>query len=250
MDYSQLNTYTYAELAKFATDMDLKVHRSKSGLVQEITNAFREYEAYKKDKIDKYVRVKRIGEHGQESTTYLVTTKSGTEYIMKTFRKHKSSAILHKEADLQKIAADAGTAPNIVDEDTVSKYIVMEKMDKDLASIMVEQGNSLTRDQQKQIIAIHKKLDKAGIFHGDIDLANYMYRNDTLLITNFGQAREITPSLIQKLGTDSPNMSISLLALALKLREMGCPSSSYDYIVKYLSPEQKLQNKFCKTQKA
>jgi tRNA A-37 threonylcarbamoyl transferase component Bud32 len=241
MNYAQLEDYSYTELKDMAKDMDLAIRRSKAGLIGEITEAFREYETYKRHKIDKYVRGKQLGERGKEGTTYLVTTRDGTEYAMKTFRKQKSSATLRKEADLQKLAADLGASPNVVDIDTVSKYIVMEKMDSHLLHAMENQGGTLTRQQQKQIVNIYKKLDKAGVFHGDANLLNYMYKDGKLYIIDFGMAREITTALTKKLGTNNPNMRIMTLGLALKLRDLKCPPSSYEHIIKYLSDEQRLQ---------
>lgn len=241
MDYAHLEQFSYNELKSMTQEMGLKVRRSKVGLVEEIAEAFKEYESYKKDKLDKYQRGEQLGEKGKEGTTYLVTTKDGTEYAMKTFRKQKSSTTLRKEADLQKLAADVGASPNVIDIDTVSKYIVMEKMDSHIVKKMEEQGGELTRHQQKQIISIYKKLDKAGVFHGDANMLNYMYHGDKLYIIDFGMARPITTALVKKLGTETPNMHIMTLGLALKLRDMGCSSSSYEYVVKYLSEEQRMQ---------
>lgn len=246
MDYTQLEDYSYIELKNMAKDMGLTICRSKSDLIQKITEAFREYESYKKEKLDKYLRVKQLGERGKEGITYLVTSKDGTEYAMKTFRKQKSSATLRKEADLQKLAADLGASPNVIDIDTVSKYIVMEKMDKHLVDVMKEQGDTLTHQQQKQIIKIYKKLDKAGVFHGDANLLNYMYKGDKLYIIDFGMAREITIALTKKLGTNNPNIHIMTLGLALKLKELKYPYSSYEHIVKYLSDDQRIQFGFNK----
>lgn len=241
MDYTQLEDYSYIELKQLAQDMGLAIRRNKADLIGEITKAFREYETYKRDKIDKYVRGDQLGERGKEGTTYLVTTRDGTVYAMKTFRKQKSSATLRKEAELQKLAADFGASPNVIDMDTVSKYIVMEKMDIHLLHVMENQGRILTRQQQKQIINIYKKLDKAGVFHGDANLLNYMYKNGKLYIIDFGMAREITTAMIKKLGTNKPNMHIMTLGLALKLRDFKYPPSSYEYIINYLSDEQRIQ---------
>ena len=244
MDYSQLENYTYLELKQIAESMSIPIHRTKAAVIEQITEAFKEYEKYKKSKIDKYKRGKQLGEKGKEGTTFLVTTKDGSEYAMKTFRKQKSSANLIKEAELQKLAADLGASPNVVDFDTVSKYIVMEKMDRHLVDIIKEQEGNVTKQQQKQIIAIYKKLDKARVFHGDANLLNYMYKGTKLYIIDFGMAREITTSLVKKLGTETPNIQIMTLGLALKLRDLGCPRSSYDHIINYLSDEQRIQFNF------
>ena len=246
MDFGALNAKSYTELKEIADAMDVQIRRSKADLLRGITKAFKEYETYKKDKLDRYVRGKQLGNKGKEGVTYAVTDAQGKKCAMKTFRKQKSSSTLQKEADLQKLAADVGAAPNVIDIDTVSKYIVMERMDSHLLDRIVTQG-SVTKEQQKQIINIYLKLDKAKVLHGDANLLNYMYRRDKLYIIDFGMAKEVTVALTQKLGTDIPNIQIMTLGLALKLREMGLPKTSYEYIVKYLSDEQRSQFGFVST---
>jgi len=238
MDYTKFKYYTYTELKTIASDMGLKIRRSKDCLMGDIIEGLKEYEQYKKDKLDKYTRVKQLGESGKEGTTYLVTNDSGDEYAMKTFRKQKSSATLRKEADLQKMAADEGISPNIVDIDTVSKYIVMEKMDKHLLKLMTKQQGDLKKSQQKQIICIFKKLDKAKVFHGDSNILNYMFKGKKMYIIDFGMAKEINTGLIKKLGTTTPNIDIMTLGLVIKLKELGCPPTSYKYLTPHLSEEQ------------
>ena len=201
MDYTKFKNYNYKELKDLAEYMNLKTHRNKSDLIEEITKAFKEYEDYRRNHIDKYVRIKQLGEKGKEGTTFLVKIKNGAEYAMKTFRKNKSSSMLQKEAKLQKKASEFGISPNVIEVDTVSKYIVMERLDSHLFDNMKKQQKNLTKTQQKQIISLYKKLDKAGIFHGDANLLNYMYKDDKLYIIDFGMSKEITPALIKKLGT-------------------------------------------------
>ena len=240
MENLKLENYTYTQLKDLATNMDLKIHRSKKVLIEEITIAFKEYKDYKTEKIDKYIKGNQLGEKGQQGTTYSVLTADGIEYAMKTFRKHKSSTNLQKEFDLQKLAANCGACGNVIDLDTVSKYIIMEKMDFHLVNVLKEQG-TLTKLQQKQIIHIYKKLDDAKVFHGDANLLNYMYKGSKLRIIDFGSASAITPSLIRKLGTDTPNITIMTLGLILKLKDMKYPKTSYEYLIKYLTDEQRLQ---------
>jgi len=241
MDYSQLEKYTCSELKILAEKMDLRVYRGKSDLIRVITEAFKEYEDYKKEKIDKYERFEQLGEKGKEGTTFLVRNREGKEYAMKTFRKQKSSKNLKKESELQKMAAAIGASPEVIEIDTVSKYIVMEKMDTHLVDLIKKQEGILTKHQQKQIISIYKKLDRAQVFHGDANLLNYMCKGRKLYIIDFGMAKEITPNLIKKLGTETPNMQIMTLGLALKLKNLKYPKASYAYILKHLSEDQKSQ---------
>ena len=237
----KLEHHTYNELKEMAREMGLRPRRSRKELMTDIITALKEYESYKKDKLDRYERISQLGEKGKEGTTYLVRTRSGQEYAMKTFRKHKSSTTLRKEAELQNMAASEGASPKVVDIDTVSKYIVMEKLDKHLYDTMKKNGGDLAQSMQKQIITLYRKLDRSGVFHGDANILNYMIKGRKLYIIDFGMAKEITNSLVRKLGTATPNMSIMTLGLVLKLRDMDSPSSSYSYLVKFLSEEQRSQ---------
>ena len=117
----------------------------------------------------------------------------------------------------------------------------MDKMDTHLVDTMKEQG-TLTKLQQKQIIHIYKKLDNAKVYHGDTNLLNYMYKGTKLKIIDFGSASSITPSLIRKLGTDTPNITIMTLGLVLKLKDMKYQKTSYEYLIKYLTDEQRFQH--------
>ncbi len=238
MDYKKLEGYTFSELKDMAATMDIPVKRSKLLLVTEIKEALREYERYKHTKLDKYERKEQLGNTGKEGTTYLVRSTDGKEYAMKTFRKQKSSANLRKEADLQKRVADAGAAPNVLDIDTVSKYIVMERMDKHFIDVMKQQRGDIKESQQRQIITLYKKMDKAGVFHGDSNIMNYMLRKGKIYMIDFGMAKEISRSLVKTLGTSTPNMDIMTLGIVLKLKELGCPESSYSVFRKHLNDDQ------------
>lgn len=235
-----LTTYTYSELKTMAQEMGLKIRRSRVELLRDISVAFKEYEKYKKNKIDRYTRLRQLGDKGKEGTTYLVES-NGHQFAMKTFRKHKSSTTLRKEAELQSAAASLGASPKVIDIDTVSKYIVMEKLDRHMYDVLKKNNGVLSKTIQRQIISIYKKLDQAGVFHGDANLLNYMFKGRNLYIIDFGMAKEITTNLIRKLGTSTPNLSIMTLGMILKLKEIGSSSSSYSHLVKYLSEEQRSQ---------
>ena len=163
---------------------------------------FKEYEKYKKEKVDKYVKIKQLGEKGKEGTTFLVKTIDGNEYAMKTFKKTKSSDRLRKEAYLQEKASEFNITPKIIEIDTISKYIVMEKLDEHLIDKMKKQDGNLTENQQKQIIKIFKFLDKAKVFHADSNILNYMFKGKKLYIIDFGMSQLIDEKLIKKLGME------------------------------------------------
>lgn len=241
MNYAKLQELSYKNLKKMAIEMELPLYRSKTKLFEEIVKAFKEYEEYKVEKIDKYKRHQQLGEKGKEGLTFLVSTNNGMEYAMKTFRKNKSSKNLKKESELQKLASAIGIAPKVIEIDTVSKYIVMEKMDNQLINVIKKQKGVLRQKQQKQILSIFRKLDKVGVFHGDPNLMNFMYKDNQLYIIDFGMSRYIDKSLIKKLGTKTPNIDIMTLGLVLKLRDMGFSVESYKILIKYISKEQYLQ---------
>lgn len=237
MNYTILENTSFGDLKKMSKDMNLPSRRSKAEYIAGIQEAFKEYEEYKSSKLDKYTRVKQLGNKGKEGITYLVTDQKGKEYAMKTFRKTKSSDTLKLEYDLQKKASKAGVAPRVVEYDSVSKYIVMEKMDTHLTDVMKKQDGALSRTYQYQIIDIYKKLDEVGVFHADSNILNYMLKGKDLYLIDFGFAKEINPKLCKKLGTDTPNIKIMTLGLIIKLKELNCPPSSWKYLKQYVSQE-------------
>jgi len=239
MNKDDLKKIKYDELKNIAKDMDIEIPKSKDKLIESMIKCFEEYEKYKKDKIDKYEKIKQLGEKGKEGTTYLVKTSNGKEYAMKTFKKSKSSSKLKKEAKLQEIASEEGISPKIIEIDTVSKYIVMEKLDTHLLDVIKKQKKDITKSQQKQIISIFKGLDKAKVFHGDSNILNYMFKDKKLYIIDFGMSKEIDAKLIKKLGTCTPNLDLMNLGFILKLKELKCLESSYSHLLTYVNDTEK-----------
>lgn len=237
MNSKYLHNLSYTDLKKIGEGMEIEIDRRKDKLIENILVCFRTYEEYRKEKIDKYKRVKQIGNKGKEGVTFLVKTTDGKQYAMKTFRKTKSSSRLRLEATLQEKAASVGISPQVIEIDTVSKYIVMEKLDKHLFDILKEQNGNITEEQQKQIIYIYKSLDEIGVFHGDSNILNYMFKKNKLYIIDFGMGKEIDSKLKKTLRTDTPNMSLMNLGFILKLKELECPTSSYEYLLKFVLDE-------------
>jgi tRNA A-37 threonylcarbamoyl transferase component Bud32 len=246
MNFIKLNQYKYVELKKIANDMNIKVKKTKNELINDIIEEFKEYEEYKKNKIDKYLRKEQLGNKGKEGITYLVINKENNkEYAMKTFKKIKSSNTLKREYILQKQASKYGVAPKVIEYDTVSKYIVMEKMDESLMNIITKQKGNLHKYQQLQLINIYNKLDEAKVFHNDANLTNYMVKyqigdenkKQEIFLIDYGLSREITPQLCKKLNTNTPNIELMLLGFILKLKSVNCPETSYIYLKKYLKPK-------------
>lgn len=237
MDYSLLEKSSFGELKKMAKDMGLESKRSRIEYITSIQKAFKEYEQYKKNKVDKYTRIRQLGNKGKEGICYLVKDNKDKEFAMKTFRKTKSSNTLKTEYILQKVASSVGISPRVVEYDSVSKYIVMEKMDQHLLDVMKKQNGNLTKSQQLQIIEIYQKLDQVKVFHGDSNILNYMIKGKKIYIIDFGFSKEINSKFIKKIGTDTPNLKLMTLGFILKLKDLKCPSTSWLYLKKYVSEE-------------
>jgi serine/threonine protein kinase len=242
-----LEKYSRTDLQKMAERMDLPLKKNKLDLIKDISSAFKEYEEYKKEKIDRYKIGEQLGEKGKEGTTYLVTDmKNNKKYAMKTFRKAKSSSVLEREYEFQKKAHKCGISPKVYDYDTVSKYIVMEKMDSHLYDYILSKKGILKKEHQERIVEIFKKLDKIKVFHGDANILNYMIRKGgedsdklEIKIIDFGFSKEINDRLIKKLGTENPNYDLMTIGFVLKLREMKVSEKSYKYLLKHISKENK-----------
>lgn len=237
MNYNKLENLSFSELKVLSEKLGIKPKRSKEEIYQDVSKAFKEYEHYKKTHIDKYKKIKQLGKKGKEGTTFLVTDGK-KEYAMKTFKSQKSSAKLKQEGTLQQKASKKGISPQVFAIDTVSNYILMEKMDQHLIDLLEKQKGVLKKNQQKEIINIYRNLDEAGVFHGDANILNYMIYNKKIYIIDFGMAKPITNELIHKLGTSTPNIHIMTLGLILKLKELNCPAESYSFLKKFMSPEQ------------
>ncbi len=231
----ELERYNLNELRSMGQQMGLTARRSKRAMIEDISDAFREYEEYRHHKIDKYTRKHQLGNKGKEGTTYLVIDEKGQKFAMKTFRKTKASSTLKKEYKLQKKASKVGVSPRVHGYDTVSKYIVMDLLDTHLLDVMKKQQGNLRKYQQKRILEIFRTLDECRVFHGDANLTNYMLVEKQIYLLDFGFAKEITPKLVKKLGTDIPNMNLMLLGFILKLKELDCPPSAYKYLLPHIA---------------
>lgn len=238
MNFKELKKLDYDSLKNIAEGMCItQSYKNKYELIELILVCFKEYQDYKKEKIDKYTKIKQLGNEGKEGVAYLVKDTNGNQYAMKTFKKTKSSDKLKLEAQLQQQASLLGIAPKVIEIDTVSKYIVMEKLDKHLVDVMKTQNGDLTLEQQKSIIDIFNKLDQANVFQGDSNILNYMYKNKKLYIIDFGMGKFINEKLKKKLSTETPNLTIANLGFIIKLKELNCPESSYSYLITQVSDD-------------
>ena len=102
-------------------------------------------------------------------------------------------------------------------------------------------GGLLTENQQRQILDIFKKLDKARVFQGDANILNYMVRDGKIYIIDFGFASRIDEQLMKKVKSKTPNQELMLLGFILKLKEINCPIASYIVLKNALSSEKRKQ---------
>lgn len=229
MEKYGLNKYSLTKLKEIAENMDLKPKRSKKRMIEEISKAFDEYEEYKRETIDKYTKKSRIS-----SRIHIVTDEKNIEYVMKTFRKRKSSKKMQQEYEYQQLAFQNEVAPKVYEIDTVNKYITMEPMEKSLIDLITKQKGILRKKQQERIVEIFLTLDRIGIYHGKPDLKNFMVKNKEILIIDFGSAVKIDRKLIARKKSANPNMSSSLPKFIKKLRDKKLPEQCYKYLEKYV----------------
>jgi len=237
-----LRKKNYEELKEIAKEIEITddQYKNRNQLLELISKCFNEYEEYKTNNIDKYVKIKQLGNKGKEGITYLVKDKiNDQEYAMKTFNKRKSPANIKKESDLQKKVSEVGICPKVIDVDLVSNCIIMEKMDEHLFDVMKKQCGNLTEEQQKQILNIFIKLDDASVFHGDSNILNYMLKNNKIYIIDFGMSKPIDDKFKKKIKEERPNFTLMNLGFILKLKDLKCPSTAYKYLIKFVSEENK-----------
>lgn len=238
MNYKILETISHTELKEISKEMKIDVFKTKKETISNIVKHLKKYERHKKKNIDRFEKIKKLGNNGKDGITYLVIEKKTEKYYaMKTFKKNKSENKILQEYELQKIASSFGISPKVYEVDTIDNYIIMEKMDSHLLQKMRKRNGKLTKTEQKSIIKIFKKLDEAKIFHADVNILNYMYKDNKLYIIDFGMSKKIDDKLIKKLCTDKPNLKIMTLGFILKLKELGSPSESYEYLLRYVSKE-------------
>ena len=102
---------------------------------------------------------------------------------MKKFDPKKSAATFIKEVDHQRAAAEMGVAPPIIDfyvggsgDKGKQSYLVTEKCDQSVLSVIQSQKGSLTDEQWDEIINLYKKLDTIPILHNDANPMNLMLK--------------------------------------------------------------------------
>lgn len=174
-----------------------------------------------------YVFLRRLGK-GVEGTTYAVldTNRASPTYkhvcALKfcksiTDKRFKTEVVLHKRA------ARHGLAPKIYLVDTHQRVIIMQWLKTTLYHIFTSQNRTLSRDQQRAIIALYHKLDRISIFHNDPNPLNLMCGHEQptrWYVIDFGRAQEITESLARRWSL-TPNESYMTVGLMRALGDAG-----------------------------
>jgi hypothetical protein len=189
-----------------------------------------------------YVKIESInGSGGKPGSCFKVKKGRGHKvFVMKVYKPNKSTSTIEGEIQLQNLASKKKLAPAIRDGNMEHKYIIMDMLDKSLKTVLVTNGG-LDKHQQKDIIALHQGLDKVGVFHGSPKLTNYMYKENTPYIVDFGLAKPITAKLCEKLNTETPNETVMTAGLIINLKKENYPASSYDVLLKSLSKKDRAQ---------
>ena len=165
---------------------------------------------------DKSTKV--IGYEGKDAIVYEIKDNEGKLYAMKKYKKNVKAEDIKKEAYFLEKLNNSGITPKIYFVNLKDKYIVMEKFEKTLYDEINEKGK-LSQKIQKDILAIHKKLDKLGVFHGDPSPLNLMFDDGKLKIIDFGFSRDIDDNLKKEVDSNEPNYEFSTLGLVLKIKD-------------------------------
>lgn len=251
--YKFLNLLNVNDLREISKQVGIEnpENISKTDLISYLKNGFKKYglpdKDVEKNKVErlseeksrnKYKIIDKLGHEGKEGTIYLVT-KGKKEYAMKQFKQTKSENNIQKEAKLLKIAYKIGVAPKVYDVDLENKWIVMEKLNKSLFDILKENQGKLSKQYQKRMIEICKKLDEAEIYHGDPSPLNFMEKDGQLYIIDFGFGSYIDEKYIQKNNTSKPNISFMILGFLLKIKDV-CDMNNFKELLKVI-PKQDIE---------
>ena len=154
------------------------------------------------------------GKEGKISAVSL----NGYICIMKQFKKQKSVARLHKEAEFQKSAAALGVAPPVLYVDNLEKRIFMEGLPHLFLDIAkTRRPPVMLPSEVARIEFILNTLDDNDIFHNDGNCRNLMMdANGVIFLIDYGMAKKPTNKKIKR-----PNMYYGWEAMKRSLRQNG-----------------------------
>jgi serine/threonine protein kinase len=224
--YRELENFSLSDLKRIAIKFGINNTSSKSKLIKYIYARYCDVKKY-----IGYTYLRQLGMEGKDGRTFLALDDQNNEVAIKIFRKTKSSSSIDREVKLQQIAASHGLSPKVIEYNSDGKYIVMEKLDVNLFDCFKQQHGQLTLKQQKSIIRLFKKLDTCKVFHGDPNPLNFMMKNGSWYIIDFGFAKPINERTIIRYGT-TPNITYMPLGFLLKLRKVY-DKTTLEYIVQY-----------------
>lgn len=185
---------------------------SKKKLVKTIIQYYYDLEKY-----ENFEYIEQLGHAGKDAQTFSAYDKKRNIVAVKIFKNKISPKKIAQEAQLQMICAKHSISPKVIEYSGTGKYIAMEKMDKTLYQVIIEQNGILTLSQQKQLANIFKTLDKCKVFHADPNPLNFMCKNGKWYIIDFGFAKKIDSKIIKENGK-TPNQTMMPIGLVLQLR--------------------------------
>ena len=176
----------------------------------------------------------QLGVAGIDGVTYKAEI-NGKNYAIKTFKKKKSTKKIEKEVEYQRLAADAGISPKVLNVNLKKKYIVMELMNELLIDYMKRKGlKKLEKEIQFQLVACMEILDNIGILHNDGNIRNIMLdNNNEIKIIDFGFSKLIKKADKRIRSVKSPNGYLTLRMLKRSLKYNGFETG--DIIDKFIS---------------
>lgn len=176
----------------------------------------------------------QLGVAGKDGVTYKVEI-NGKNYAIKTFKKNKSTKKIEWEVEYQRLAADAGISPKVLNVNLKKKYIVMELMNELLIDYMKRKGlKKLEKEIQFQLVACMEILDNIGILHNDGNIRNIMLdNNNEIKIIDFGFSKLIKKAHKRIRSVKSPNGYLTLRMLKRSLKHNGFETG--DIIDKFIS---------------
>jgi predicted Ser/Thr protein kinase len=180
-----------------------------------------------------YTFIKQLGVEGKDGRTFLVEDKHGHTWALKLFKRDKNPEHMQREVDMQRIAADAGVAPRIVDYNIDGRFIVMEKLDRTLYDFFRAQEGQLTVAQQKAMVSLFKRLDTCGVLHNDPNPLNFLKKGRCWYAIDYGFAKRITDRVRARFGAH-PNAKAMTLGLVLQLRRIH-PEAQLEYLESQLA---------------
>jgi tRNA A-37 threonylcarbamoyl transferase component Bud32 len=198
----------------------------------------------------------KLGKPGKEGIAKIVwDQKDRIHRVKKQFRSAKSGNTLTKEGTLQNKASEHGISPKVLEIDVERKHLIMEKMHpRTLMDIISENNKSgkelLTTKQQNEILDLFRKLDKAGIFHGDPNPLNFLrfppeYPNKKLVgkfgMIDYGFGKFIEGAKELKMYNGKPNEMLMTVGLLVILKKRGYEASRFPVLFNSVSKAARVQ---------